>query len=288
MKKLLTLKNREGFMKVGKTASAQKFTAMVTIAALAMIFSGCMTMQQMPSEKAVRGMRSLAVVAIEAPPLLVHPKTAADQNAILSAGLTPPGGGLPVDPRYSLALPLFGYIGTLIVSSFPMSGETASMVKESPPWMPTTGLAKAAAQKLQQGGNRETSVIEGYARLPISDRSVNVYLENWMAAERRWYNSDAPMLDYGQLGMSRVDAILEVGVLNYEYFFDRLLLQVITKLIDPATKRVIGKARCSERPRGENLASMLQDKGQPMQRLIETTGDALLTQCMKDLGLIPR
>ena len=102
------------------------------------------------------------------------------------------------------------------------------------------------------------------------------------------------MLDYTQLGAPRADAILEVGVSNYEYgdpiapWGQRLVLQVMVKLSDPATKQVLGRARNGAWPRAKPLAEMLQDQGQPLRRLIETTGEALLTQCLKDLGLIPR
>jgi hypothetical protein len=154
--------------------------------------------------------------------------------------------------------------------------------------MPTAGLAGIAAQLLQRAGRSETFVVEGYARLPIADRSVNKYLENWMAPVRRWYNAEVSMLDATQLGAPRVDAILEVGVSNYEYIGDRLILQVMAKLSDPTTKQVLGRARNADSPTAESLARMLQDDGQPLRRLIETTGEALVIQCLKDLGLIPR
>ncbi len=182
-------------------------------------------------------------------------------------------------------------VGTVFIygvsSSTPRAGESLTMVSDSTPWMPTTGLARIAAQALQKEGARGAFVVNGYAQLPVGDRSVNVFLENWMAAERRWYNADVSMLDYTQLRVSRADAILEVGVSNYEYSADRLLLQVTVKLIDPTTKQVLGRARNFDWPKGEPLAAMLQDHGQPLRRLIETTGEVLLTKCLKDLGLIP-
>jgi hypothetical protein len=188
--------------------------------------------------------------------------------------------------------PLCALVTTPLIysaSSTPREGETATITREQPPpWMPTAGLARLAAQLLQRAGTREAFVVEGYAQLPIEDRSVTGFMENWLAPVRRWYNADVSMLDYTQLGASRVDAILEVGVSSYNYYRNQLILQVNVKLSDPTTKQVLGRARNYDWPEGEPAALMLQDQGQPLRRLIETTGEALLTQCLKDLGLIPR
>jgi hypothetical protein len=262
--------------------------ALILVVAMAW---GCVATQRRPPATAVGGLRTIVVVPVEAPPLLLHPKTDADRAAIAAAGLASPGPGTGIDPGYLVLLPLFGVAGTALIygasSSTPRAGEVITIVSESPPWMPTTGLARIAASALQKEGARKAFVVDGYAQLPVADRSVNVFLENWMAAERRWYNADVSMLDYTQLGVSRPDAIVEVGVVNYEYYADRLVLSVNVKLIDPTTKQVWGRARNFDWPKGEPLPAMLQDHGQPLRRLIETTGEVLLIKCLKDLGLIP-
>src|SRR2546427_2322389 len=43
---------------------------------------------------------------------------------------------------------------------------------------PYTTLFRSAAQLLQRAGRPETFVVEGYAQLPIEDRSVNKYLRS--------------------------------------------------------------------------------------------------------------
>lgn len=108
-----------------------------------------------------------------------------------------------------------------------------------------------------------------------------------MAPVRRWYNADVSSLQLTQQDAPRSDAILEVGVLNYEYD-KRLMMQVVLKLIDPTTHRVLGRARNWAIPEGKSVAEMLQDQGQPLRHLVDTTGEDLLTKCLQDLGLIPR
>jgi hypothetical protein len=273
---------------------------MIAMLLVATMASGCVAIQRTPTETMVSGLRAVAIVPIEAPPLLLHPRTEADRAAVAAVGLAPPGPGgnpFPYAPYmpltifcplcaagFAIAMPV-----TLAASSTPRAREAATMTREQPPpWMPTAGLARIASQLLQRAGRPETFVVEGYAVLPIADRSVNEYLENWMAPVRRWYNAEVSMLDGAQLGAPQVDAILEVGVSNYEYIGSRLILQVMAKLSDPRTKQVLGRARNADSPKAESLALMLQDHGQPLRRLIETTGEALVIQCLKDLGLIPR
>jgi hypothetical protein len=264
----------------------------IALILIAVMCSGCVTAQRIPPESTVKGLRVITVVPIEAPPLLVHPKTDADRAAVTGAGLGAPGPGGSVNGGYLLLLPLVGFVGTAgiygIASSTPRAGEAIIIVRQSAPWMPTPALAQTASQLLQRVGTREVVVVEGYGQLPIKDRSVNVFLENWMAPIRRWYNAEVSTLDYTQLGTPRADVVLEVGVLNYEYIGNRMLLQVMVKMSDPTTKQVLGRARSYDHPKGESLAVMLRDQGQPMQHLIETLGESLLTQCLKDLGLIPR
>jgi hypothetical protein len=269
-------------------------TRMIALMLVAMMASGCVATQRTPTETMLSGLRAIAIVPIEAPPLLVHPSTDADRAAVAAVGLASPGG--PKGGGGYILLPILCPLCALVAmpliysaSSTPREGETATITREQPPpWMPTAGLARLAAQLLQRAGTREAFVVEGYAQLPIEDRSVTGFMENWLAPVRRWYNAEVSMLDYTQLGAPRADAILEVGVSSYEYFGSRLILQVHVKLSDPTTKQVLGRARNGDWPKAKPLAELLQDQGQPLRRLIETTGEALLTQCLQDLGLIPR
>ena len=120
---------------------------------VAVMASSCVATQRTPPETVLRGLRTITIVPIEAPPLLLHPKNDADRAAIAAVGLASPGSTAGADPRYLLPLPLFGAVGAVgtvliygIVSSTPRAGETATMVKGSPPWMPTTGLARVVSQ----------------------------------------------------------------------------------------------------------------------------------------------
>lgn len=270
---------------------------MVLPVVAAVFVSGCVTTQRVPPATVVSTLRTFVVVPIEAPPLLVHPKTDADRAAMSTAGLTSPGntgGGAAFVPILSpnpVANAVFATIGLLSVigSSTPSKGDSLILTKEPPaPWMPTASLAVTAAHSLQTPNQRSASVIEGYAQLPIVDRSVNNLMENWYAPVRRWYNADVSTLDYTQASTAQADAVLEVGVINYEYASNRLLLQVMIKLVDPKTQKVIARAREFTMPKGKDLAEMLQNQGQPLRDMVFPAADAMLTKCLQDIALIPR
>lgn len=267
----------------------------VMLTAVAVLLSGCVTSQQTLSSTAAVQYRALVVIPVEAPPLLVHPGNEADRSAMKASSITVPedGGGAAFFPL-GVMDPFAGIVATVFVvevaaSSFPREGETLALTNTKPsPWMPTAMLAGTAAQLLQASGAHSASVIQGYAQLPITDRSVNVVMENWYAPVRRWYNSDVSMVDYGRLLPAGTDAVLEVGMASYEYVSNRLLLQVMVRVVDPKTQKIVARAREFKNPKGSALAAMLVNQGQPLRDLINSTANAMLSKCLQDVGLIPR
>jgi hypothetical protein len=261
--------------------------------------SSCVTTQKTAPALITDRLQTIAVVPIEAPPLLVHPGSDADRSALSAAGLTGPGPSgaaafvlLPGRSRardVAVVATDLPYLLSIAASSTPRKDELLALTKEQPDaWMPTVGLAFEAAEFLATGGKRQASVVSGYAKLPITDRSVNVMMENWYAPVRRWYNTDASMLDYAQQITPRPDAVLEVGVLNFEYVGDRMLFQVMVKLIDPTTGKVLARARETAMPKGKPLAEMLQNKGEALRDLIDTTAKSLMPKCLNDVGFVAR
>jgi hypothetical protein len=168
-------------------------------------------------------------------------------------------------------------------------GETAIIERGQPSeiWTPSVEFAKTAVVTLQHAGSREVRMIDGYVKLPITDRAITWHMENWLGPIRRLYSSDMSTVDYAAMGSVHADAILEVGVLNYEYASGRLILQVFVRLIDTRTRRVLGRARNISFSKGGPLAPLLQKDADGMKRLILETGDRLLAKCLTEIGLTP-
>jgi hypothetical protein len=260
----------------------------IALLLVAMVMYGCIAGRVTPPETTVKAFRTVAVVPVEAPPLTLYPETNADHEAVSRSGLKSGNLHYGADPTgITYAYVLFVLPFQAHASTRPRTGEVASMTEEpSPPWMPTIGLAQKAAELLQRRGMREAFVVEGYARLPIAARAEHTYfLDNYGTALSRSYNSDVSTIDYGARGVPQADAIVEVLVSNYSYFYSGLGMQVMVKLTDPLTKRVLGRVRNHDFARGDSVAKMLQNDGQPLKRLIETIGERLLIKCLRDLGL---
>ena len=289
---MLRVKNsfRRGIMQRSHTG------VWVAVAVFVGFASGCVAPQRMVPQDTVAKLHTIAVVSIEAPPLLVHTSNEVEHATVSAVGLIPPGPGGSMGIGY-IPLPIYCPLCPIVqlslyfaVSSAPRTGERVVVTRDPPPpWMLTSGLSESAVRHLGRAGTREAFIMHGYGQLPVKDRSVNNFLENWMAPIRRWYNAEESPLDYAVAGTPHADAILEVGVSNYEYALgDHLFLQVMVKLIDPVTKRVIANTRNAAHPQGLPLAKMLSDQAGPLRRLVETTGESLLVQCLLDLGLVPR
>jgi len=136
--------------------------------------------------------------------------------------------------------------------------------------VPTAGLAQMAAEILQPSGGRTVYLVDGYLRLPRVDRSqypIAVASEG-QARIQRWYNEDVTAIDYRSLGRKGLDAILEVAILG-DLKSTAPKGHVLVRLGDPTTKQVLGRA-----------------EDWPFRGSVERKARDLVTECLKDLGLI--
>jgi hypothetical protein len=240
---------------------------------LCVLMLGCVSSKIIPKENALSSIRTIDIIPIECPPLLLHPASKNDSAAISallkstmhpSSVVAPEKTGVGASVSQSAAplinvpvgnirtgasiLTVFGGLALLVDASSAgkeIPGETA-VVENSLPvekWMPSVEYAKKAVRALQQAGFLKAVAIEGYVRLPIADRSTTWHLQNWMAPIRHVCNSDVSTIDYASISSDQADGFLEIGVLNFEYFNGGLLLQVFVKLTDARTKQVLGRAR---------------------------------------------
>ena len=291
--------------------------AIIFVASTLLLASGCIPSQITPKESVLPSIRTISVVPIECRPLLLHPNTEDDKKAIdaLMRSATSPEGvtaptanGLGADISRSAApLVLFpdksvrtGASILAVIGGAAMLAEAASAGEEVPgeaafivmgqpseTWMPNIEYAKTVVVALRQSGTRDVRMIDGYVKLPITDRSITWHMENWLGPIRRLYISDSSNVDYSAISSDHVDAILEVGVINYEYSaYEMLMLQVFVRLIDPHTKQVLGRARNYSTSKTGPLAPLLQNDAEGMKQLILEIGNRLTAKCLVEIGLI--
>lgn len=101
-------------------------------------------------------------------------------------------------------------------------------------WSPSLVIAQLAQQKL--AADSVNSVLNpGYMPLASADAERNAGLQYWHQAIRNWYAQQQTAVDYARSG--QFDTILEVGVGDYRIFEAQTSLQILLKLIDPASGR---------------------------------------------------
>jgi hypothetical protein len=158
-------------------------------------------------------------------------------------------------------------------------------------WVPTVALAHEVERKLG-GRGVQVSVDPGVRPLPgVAQREITALMENWMAPLRAYYNDTKPDPTYASLAAGPSDAVLEVGVMNYEVALgSQLLVQVFMRLVDPATGRLIGRARAADpfhllsvNPLEETLAN----DAAKFKVIFDSATRRLVADALRQLGLAP-
>ena len=256
------------------------------------LIPGCVSSQIIPKEGSISFIHKIDVVPVEAMPLLLHPLTEDDREALGAMAVYVPGVGEPslgwlaqsTHRGHATWFP-----SDAISSGREVPGEVFVFEKGQPGGMsrPTTEYAKAAVVLLRKGGDREAKVVDRYIELPITNRYITLHMEDWLAPVRRLYNSDVSRVDYAALASSdHVDAILEVGAFTSEYVFDRLLLSVFVRLVDTRTGQVLGRTAAMSIQKEGPLAPLLRDDAAGLKRLVLETGNRLVAQCLGEVRLI--
>lgn len=287
------------------TFSVARFLMLASIAAT---LHGCIGFGIRPSADELSAIRSIAVIAVEPPPLEVLAKkdlshvTVGQQLITVAPYLGPMPGGLL----------LIG--GGIVAFSELVTGMSAERAERLPAraarledvtllpeaWIPTRVIAEEAAIALNATGRFHATVVPRYYRLPIQNRVPTKFLENWMAPIRDWYNLKTSVVSYAEhLDEVRADVVLEVGLggpyslVEEERLHDRgiVLMRVMTKLVEPLTGHVVGRAHAydnsgtkEQRP----FVALLADDGEGFKEVVRWLGRQLVTEDLTKLGLLTK
>ncbi len=261
----------------------------------AVILNGCVALSIKPSPDQIADIQKIAIVAIESPPLSASslPYSDAQPRLPMSATVlvsspsrTLRAGGAAMIAVYGILM--FVESGAIDAGSSQPAIPLDEVLNRSDAWMPTIGLAGETATQLRAGGGVDVEVVDGYLALTrIADRSRTLLMENWLAPIRAWYNENKSSYGYVKLPNKDVDAVLEVGIANYEIVFDGLLVQVMSKLIDPATGRILGRSRNGSLVDAPPMEKLFDDEGQIYKEFFAQATRDLIAENLKELGLLP-
>ena len=243
---------------------------------------GCVSLSIIPDQETFRNVKTIQVVAIEPPPL-----TITKESMQYVSGFIPPGG---YGPGAGALWVIFGIVmltnpPSEMRNPLPIASEYQNILSTEGTWIPTEELAKHAAETLRNNGMRNVILKTGYEVLPgVKNRAATVFMENWYAPIRSWYNANSSVINYKYI--DNVPSVyIEVGICNYELLYDNILLQVMVKVIDSNTNIVIGKTRNWELVKIDQVDNLLMEKGRKLKEIIYVSGSRLIDKSLKELRL---
>ncbi|MCL7421860.1 MAG: hypothetical protein M8364_13240 [Methylobacter sp.] len=261
----------------------------IMLSMLLIILSGCMAATIKPPVAELDHIRTMVVVPVESPPLEVTPDLIETRmpvyghfnNMVLPAFLEEK---IYSNPGGILIAGLIGGGDVVTAATLPRGQgaglEAAATLQEH--WTPTLELAREAASQLNAGGINATPS-KDYYRLPMAAGDRNAYLGHWQAAIRQWYKQNTSPVDYS--GVASADAVLEIGIGTYKIFAGQTSLQVLIKLVDPKSGRVIARTDKKMFSAEDSAQTLLSREGKAFKGLIAETGARLIDQGFSEIGL---
>lgn len=262
---------------------------------LLVALNACLAPPIKPPADRSGSLQSILVIPVEPPPLEVMPDLIESRLPIYRQNDTVPYDlflerKIYRNPGGVLIAGLVSYNDIVPEPSLPRIASVADNPELAPVaslaenWAPTLVLAREAAEMLTAGGFKAVSA-EQYYPLPIAPGNRTANLAYWHNAIRQWYNGDTSSVDYRSHAKERVDAVLEVGIGTYRIFESQTPLQVLVKLIDPATGQVIGRADADAYPVAGAAPNLLDHEAEKFKQLVTDVGAKLVRRGLADLGL---
>ncbi len=285
---LLTLK--ENFTQVGAMFVLKKLWILL----LPLLVTACVSSGTVRPMSATAKLKTIRIVAVEPPPLEVIPDLLQSRSPVYRhydtmsvlpysehklyrnpAGILIAGQVAPDDDVEIVSLQKAS------LSLAPVYNRAVAMTGQSK-WTPTFELASTAAEYLRNN-SIQASVSEHYLPLPVNSAS----LSQWHNAVERWYADETPRVDYRPFLTNQVDAVMEIGISRYRIFEGQFSLEVLIKVIDPNTGRLLAKTKQTDYSLGSSAQALLSSDGRAFKAALRRLGDSLLDQELQQIGLVP-
>jgi len=265
-----------------------RISLILAISACLLAGAGCVSPQLRPDTKVLAGIKSVYIVPMETPPLTIDAAYVASAPAVFAYSF----------PRYSPDMARAAGIlsGIAILFELPRMqrplvypGELEKQLAPTKEWVVTVEFAHEAERLLAPAG-RSTNISPGVRPIPgIEDRSRTALMENWMAPIRDWYNDESPSTGYAGLKSQGIDAVLEIGISNYEIQNGVFAMQVHVRLIDAGSGRLLGRAREAHVAEGlPPMDELFADAAKPFKELVTREGNQFVAKCLQELGMTNR
>ncbi|QPK61577.1 hypothetical protein IVG45_11810 [Methylomonas sp. LL1] len=252
------------------------------------LLNACWAPTLKPPAAELGKLRSLLIVPVESPPLEVFPDPLEHripayrhyQNMAMPVALR--------TNRYRNAagIVIAGLISQDDTQNTPIEQDDtaprmALAAETEPEWTPARAMAQLA-QAWLAARQVNASLGRDFYPLPMAAGERNANLNHWHDAIQVWYALDLSPADYRLTG--NADAVLEVGIGGYRIFEGQTSLQLLLKLINPATHRVIARARAETFMVDDAALASLDSDSLAFKRRIAEMGTRLLNQALSDIG----
>lgn len=245
-----------------------------------LLLSGCLSAPAKVSNSARQQIKSVRVVSLEAPPLEVWPD-------LLDARM-------PVYAHFdNMALPLsverklYRYPGDILIAGKVGDDDSVDSLERLPHssgWSPSKmvldeALAQLSAAKIQ------TSAQHRVLPLSLTASKRDAELSHWRDAIDTWYQAESAKLEPQDV---KADAVLQLGIRRYKVFAGQMSLQLLIKLIDSSSGRVIARSDEDYGAYEAPVDALFANEGESFKSLLRQHAAMLLAQGLRDIGLITR
>ena len=254
-----------------------------------LVLSGCYGAQKKMSPVSIRNIKTLAIVPIESPPLVIDPFMSMDYIAPNSAYLiTAP----------SQSLQMVGYVsvivsGIYLLAELPEATKRSAKVAESienildrgGAWIPSIAFARETAKQISANEKYDVVLMQNVQKYPgLENGERTSSMRTWLKATSNWYNEEISQFSYKSFTDQNIDAVLEVGIYQYVILKDRIALGLILKLVDPMTGHVLGRARVFEESL-QKTKEILDDNAYKFKEAFSNLGAELINKNLRYIGL---
>jgi hypothetical protein len=254
------------------------------------VLFGCVASQNIPEKTIASSIKTIEIIPIEPPPLSGMPMNtdAYNPNIMISLSMIPDTSFQSVARSATLL-----FSGWMLIEAATAGLDTdkdvrlLDMMSLEGKWSPTVILAEEAGSQIASGSSIRINTIKFYYELPVDNREVTWHMEDWLGPIRRWYGEEQSLYDYSKIISKEVDIVLEVGICNYELAFDGLLVQVMLKMIDPATGKTLGRVRNYEYQKVPPINELLANDGNEFKLIFNRIGQELINKSLIEIGLLP-
>lgn len=246
-------------------------------------------------------MRKIIIVPVEPPPLTVSGGVfkACDESDLIDEGNQGDEGvSGSLHPAIAPAAALIIVVGGIYyLVNLPKAKRLRADLEETINewyssdriWIPTRVLAREAAYQIASANSYEAVVSEKmYSPPSLKKREITFFMENWYRPLRGWYNQNFAALELEECKRQGVDAVLEIGIINYEIDAQgSFILQVFIKLCSVATRRVEGRAKSIVFLKVGCPQEIFKNQAETFKKIFEEEGGKLLKQDLIQVGLLP-